>query len=58
MRNIPVSVVDEVIDQHPGKLVAGGKTVHYDPLNNVTVVTGDGESIVSVYKGRPRGSQR
>lgn len=53
IRNIPGTVVDEVIDNNPGVPTVGGKTVYYDPRNNVTVVTGDGESIVSVHKGRP-----
>lgn len=57
-RNIPGSVVDEAIDNYPGKLVDGGKTVHYDPVNDITVVTGDGQSIVSVHRGPPRAGQR
>jgi hypothetical protein len=57
-RNIPGTVVDETIRKAPGKPAGGGKTVHYDPENNVTVVTGDGGSIVSVHKGPPRAGQR
>jgi len=57
-RNIPGSVVDEAIRQAPGKPAGGGKTVYYDPENNVTVVTGDGGSIVSVRKGPPRSGQQ
>jgi hypothetical protein len=57
-RNIPGSVVDEAVDNYPGKLVDGGKTVHYDPVNDITVVTGDGQSIVSVHRGPPRAGQR
>lgn len=57
-RNIPGSVVDEAIDNYPGKVIEGGKTVHYDPNTNVTVVTGDGGSIVSVHKGPPPAGQR
>jgi len=57
-RNIPGSVVDEAIDSYPGKAIAGGKTVHYDPNNDITVVTGDGESIVSVHHGPPRAGQQ
>ncbi len=57
-RNIPGSVVDEAIDNYPGKLVDGGKTVHYDSVNDITVVTGNGGSIVSVHKGQPRAGQR
>jgi len=52
-RNIPGSVVDEVIDKAKGVPAPGGKTVYYDPVNNITVVTGRGQSIVSVHKGRP-----
>lgn len=57
-RNIPGSVVDEAIDNYPGKVVDGGKTVHYDPANDITVVTGNGGSIVSVHKGQRRAGQR
>ena len=52
-RNIPGSVVDHVINTNQGTPVEGGKIVYYDPVNNVTVVTGTGESIVSVHKGEP-----
>ncbi len=48
---------DNTIDTTKGVPVKGGKTVHYDPKNNVTVVTGDGESIVSAHKGPPRKGQ-
>lgn len=58
VRNIPGNVVDNTIDNYPGVPVPGGKTVHYDPDNNITVVTGDGGSIVSVHKGPPPRSQR
>lgn len=57
-RNIPGSVVDEAINYYQGKAVPGGKTVYYDHINNVTVVTGHGGAIVSVHKGPPRASQR
>ena len=56
-RNIPGSVVDNTIDTTRGVPVGGGKTVHYDSKNNVTVVTGDGGSIVSARKGPPRKGQ-
>lgn len=57
LRNIPGSVIDNVIETTIGLPVGGGKTVYYDPVNNVTVVTGDKGSIVSARKGKPRGSQ-
>ena len=57
-RNIPGSVVDETIDKVPGKSVGEGKTMHYDPENNVTVITGDGGAIVSARKGPPRSGQQ
>jgi RHS repeat-associated protein len=63
-RNIPGSVVDEVVNNNNGVDAGGGKTAYYDPTNNVTVVTvvtvvtGDGGSIVSVHKGPPRSGQR
>ena len=53
VRNVPGSVVDNTIRTTKGVPVGSGKTVHYDPINNVTVVTGDGGSIVSVRKGPP-----
>jgi len=56
-RNIPGSVVDNTIDTTKGVQVKGDKTVHYDPRNNVTVVTGRGQSIVSSHKGPPRKGQ-
>ena len=52
-RNIPGSVVDNTIDTTPGVPGKNGTTVHYDPANNVTVVTGEGGSIVSAHKGKP-----
>jgi len=58
IRNIPGSVVDYVIDTFEGKDVGGGKTVHYDPFNDVTVVTGDADSIVSARRGPPPTRQR
>jgi RHS repeat-associated protein len=57
-RNIPGTVVDDVIDNTPGTPVAGGKTVHYDPAKDVTVVTGDNEAIVSVHRGPPAKGER
>ncbi|MBK8424239.1 MAG: hypothetical protein IPL30_10145 [Elusimicrobia bacterium] len=58
VRNIPGSVVDQTINNYPGIPVGNGKTVHYDPNNNVTVVTGTNGTIVSVRKGPPRSGQR
>ena len=57
-RNIPGSVVDDVVNNTQGVDAGGGKTAYYDPTNNVTVVTGDGGSIVSAHKGPPRSGQR
>lgn len=57
-RNIPGSVVDNVIDNYPGRPVQGGKTVYYDPVNDVTVVTGTNGVIISAHKGPPRKDQR
>lgn len=53
VRNLPGTVVDNTIENATGVPVSGGKTVYYDPVNNVTVVTGDGGSIVSARKGKP-----
>ena len=53
IRNIPGSVVDNTIETIPGFPGEGGTIVRYDPVNNVTVVTGNGGSIVSVHKGPP-----
>jgi RHS repeat-associated protein len=52
-RNIPGSVVDTIIDTTEGARTEGGKVIYYDAINNVTVVTGKGGSIVSVHKGPP-----
>jgi RHS repeat-associated protein len=57
-RNIPVSLVDSIIDNVQGIPIEGGKTAYYDSENNVTVITGDGGSIVSVRKGEPRKDQQ
>ncbi len=52
-RNIPGSVVDQTINENPGVPGRGGTTVHYDPNNDVTVVTGRNGSIVSARRGEP-----
>lgn len=53
-RNIPISVLDDTIDNYPGIPGAKGRTVHYSPDNNVTVVLeSDGITIVTAHKGRP-----
>jgi hypothetical protein len=57
-RNIPGSVIDNTIDTTKGVPVEGGKTVYYDPVNDVTVVTGDGGSIVTAHKGPPPKGQK
>ena len=56
-RNIPGSIVDQTINENPGFDAGGGKTGHYDPNNNVTVITGRGGGIVSARKGKPRSGQ-
>lgn len=53
VRKIPGSVVNNTINMTKGVPVEGGKIIHYDPVNNVTVVTGDEGSIVSVHKEKP-----
>jgi RHS repeat-associated protein len=52
-RNIPGSVVDQAIDENPGVPGRDGTTVHYDPNNEVTVVTGRNGGIVSARRGEP-----
>ena len=52
-RNIPGSVVDNTINTTKGVPGRNGTTVHYDPVNDVTVVTGRGQSIVSAHRGKP-----
>jgi len=52
-RNIPGSVVDNTISTTEGIPGTNGTTVHYDPVNDVTAVTGEGDSIVSVHRGPP-----
>ncbi len=56
-RKIHGSVVDNTINTTKGVPVEGGKTVYYDHVNNVTVVTGNGGAIVSAHKGPPRKGQ-
>ena len=55
-RNIPGSVVDSTIDNYPGVGAPSGTTVYYDPVNDVTVVTGN-DGIVSAHRGPPRPGQ-
>ena len=52
-RNIPGSVVDQTINENPGVPGRNGTTIHYDPGNDVTVVTGDNGAIVSARRGPP-----
>ena len=54
-RNIPGSVIDNTIDTTSGTTVGGGKTVYYDPVNNVTVVTGDGVQSSAPTRGHHNG---
>jgi hypothetical protein len=56
-RNIPVTLVDSIIDDVQGIAIEAGKTLYYDLTNDITVITGDGDSIVSVHKGQPRKGQ-
>src|SRR6185437_2565857 len=51
-RNIPGSVVDHTINNTEGVPGRDNTTVHYDPDNNVTVVTGK-RGIVTAHKGEP-----
>ena len=51
-RNIPGSVVDNTINTVKGVPGRNSATVYYDPVNNVTVVTGR-NGIMSAHKGRP-----
>jgi len=57
IREIPGSVIDNTIDTVKGIPAERGKTVFFDPINNITVVTGDGGVIVSARKGKPRPGQ-
>ena len=56
-RNIPGGVIDQAIETTDGVPGGKGKTVHYDPENDVTVVTGDGGGIVSARRGKPGKTQ-
>ena len=51
VRRLPGSVLDQAIGQG-GQPGARGSTVYYDPVNNVTVVTGHG-GVVSAHRGPP-----
>jgi len=58
LRNIPGSVVDYVIEDHPG-VVEGDRIVYYDAENDVTVVVSRSTGkIMSARRGFPRPSQR
>ncbi len=51
---IPGRVIDSVIDNTSGASAGGGKYVHYNPVENIMVVTiEDGTSIISAHPGRP-----
>ena len=53
-RNLPGSLLDHVVDDYPpvpGKYL--GTFVHYDPVNDVTVITGNNGVIVTARKGCP-----
>ena len=52
IRNIPGSLIDSIIDTVPGIPGANNTTVYFDPVNNVTVVTGN-NGIVSAHRGPP-----
>ena len=52
-RNIPGSVVDNTIDTVTGVPGRNATTVYYDPINDITVVTGKGGGIVTAHKGPP-----
>jgi RHS repeat-associated protein len=51
-RNIPGSVIDNTIDNNQGVPGRNGTTVYYDPVNDVTVVTGRG-GVVTAHRGKP-----
>jgi hypothetical protein len=53
VRNIPGSILDNTIKTAEGVPGRDGTTIYYDPVNDVTVVTGDGGSIVSARRGPP-----
>jgi len=52
VRNIPGSVIDNTINVGQSSRVAGGKTVYYEPANDVTVVVGR-RGIMSARRGAP-----
>lgn len=52
VRNIPGSIVDAVINGTTPRPGRAGTSVYYDPINNVTVVTG-ASGIASARKGPP-----
>lgn len=55
-RKIPGSVVDSIIETIPPHRTSDGKNVRYDPVNEITVVTGR-NGIISVHYGKPRKGQ-
>jgi RHS repeat-associated protein len=52
-RNIPGSVVAETIRRGEQSTGGQGRTVYYDPENNVTVVTEPDGEVTTVHKGKP-----
>jgi RHS repeat-associated protein len=52
-RGIPETDVDQVVNRGQGTPVPGGKQVHHDKDRDLTVVTGDDDTIVTAHRGRP-----
>ena len=53
VRNIPGSLVDQTINNNEGVPGRNNTNVYYDPVNDLTVVTGRGGGIVSARRGSP-----
>jgi len=54
VRNLPGSVLDDVINRIKPRDSENETKVYFDPLNNITVVTGRGSGIVTSHPGPPR----
>nr|WP_231398269.1 hypothetical protein [Photorhabdus temperata] len=51
-RGITPSVVENTIKNGMSTPSRGGTTVHYDPMNNVSIVTNESGKVVTVKYGK------
>ena len=51
-RGIPPSVIENTIKNGSKTTQNGGKIQHYDPVNNVTVITNKNGGVVTTHYGQ------